>query len=74
MGDQVKIDKTLFHDRLSLLHTTWKNDNRAKDGIFHGANSIVVVMGKAEEAGAYQKNGALQVCTTAATERCHPRC
>jgi len=62
MGDQVKIDKDAFHDRLSSLMSQWKNDKRSGDALFGGAGSIAIVMGKTDEAAGFQKNNAFQVC------------
>lgn len=59
--DEVKIDKDVFHDRLSAFIAAWKNDRRAGDALFNGAASMAIVMGKAEEAAGYQKNNAFHV-------------
>lgn len=61
MGDQVKIDKDAFHDRLSSLMSQWKNDKRSGDALFGGAGSIAIVMGKTDESAGFQKNNAFQV-------------
>ncbi|CCX06472.1 FACT complex subunit-domain-containing protein [Pyronema domesticum] len=53
MGDEVKIDKQLFHTRLGNFISTWKDTK--KNEAFAGAESIVVVMGKTEE-GPYSKS------------------
>lgn len=60
MGDEVKIDKTLFHSRLGSLISLWKDPK--KNDVFNGAESIVVVMGKTAE-GPYSKSLALHVST-----------
>lgn len=57
----IKIDKNLFHERLSHLISAWKADKRAGDALFHGASSILVLMGKTEEAAQFQKNNAIHV-------------
>lgn len=58
MGDEVKIDKALFHARLSNLISLWKDPK--KNDVFAGAESILVVMGKTAE-GPYSKSLALHV-------------
>ena len=60
MGDIV-INASVFFERLSALYASWKQDKRSSDGIFGGADSIVVVTGKAEQESVYQKNNALHV-------------
>ena len=60
MGDIV-INADVFFERLSALYASWKQDKRSSDGIFSGADSIVVVTGKAEQESVYQKNNALHV-------------
>ena len=58
----VKIDGKLFQDRLSQLVNAWKADKRSADGgVFGGVSSIVVMMGKVEEAPEYGKNNAMHV-------------
>jgi len=61
MAEEIVINKQTFFDRLSTFYTAWKSDKRAGDVSFGGAASIVIVAGKAEEAGTYQKNNALHV-------------
>ncbi|KAB8356399.1 hypothetical protein FH972_023982 [Carpinus fangiana] len=61
MGDAVQIDKNLFHDRLSAFLTRWKNDKRSGDVLFGGVSSIVIIMGKSDEAGSFHKTGAMQL-------------
>ncbi len=56
---EIKIDSKAFQERLSHFATAWKNDLRAKDGLFGGVSSILIMMGKAEEAAEYHKNNAL---------------
>ncbi|KAK2003195.1 FACT complex subunit [Colletotrichum falcatum] len=57
---EIKIDSKAFHERLTRLAGAWKNDLRSKDGnIFHGASSIVVMMGKVEEVPELHKNNAM---------------
>jgi nucleosome binding factor SPN SPT16 subunit len=58
MGDEVKIDKQLFHTRLGQFVSTWK-DSKKNEG-YAGAGSIVVVMGKTAE-GPYSKSLSLHV-------------
>lgn len=59
MGDEVKIDKQLFHTRLGNLISLWKDSK--KNEAYGGVGSIVVLMGKTEE-GPYSKSLALHVC------------
>ena len=61
MGDEITIDKTIFHDRLSSFINQWKNDKRVGDALFSGAESIVLLVGKASETGTYSKTTAFQV-------------
>ena len=61
MGDEITIDKVVFHDRLSSFINQWKNDRRAGDALFNGADSIVLLVGKASEANTYNKTTAFQV-------------
>lgn len=56
----MKIDKQVFQERLGQLISAWKTDKRSGDAVFGGVGSIVVILGKAEDAG-YQKNNALHV-------------
>lgn len=59
MGDQIKIDKGVFADRLSHFYSSWKADKRAGDAVFNGASSVVILCGKAEESSSYMKHNAL---------------
>ncbi|UKZ77912.1 FACT complex subunit spt16 [Trichoderma virens FT-333] len=56
---EIKIDSKLFQERLSHFVTAWKNDLRSKDGLFGGASSFVIMMGKVEEAPELLKNNAV---------------
>lgn len=58
---EIKIDKNLFQERLSHLYSAWKADKRSGDALFGGASSILVLMGKSEEAAQFQKNNAIHV-------------
>ena len=58
---EIKIDKTLFQERLSHFYSAWKADKRSGDTLFNGASSILVLMGKTEEAAQFQKNNAIHV-------------
>jgi hypothetical protein len=58
---EIKIDSKLFQERLSHLVTAWKNDLRSKDGLFGGASSLVIMMGKVEEVPLFHKNNAMHV-------------
>ncbi|KAH6666749.1 FACT complex subunit-domain-containing protein [Halenospora varia] len=55
----IKIDKTLFQERLSHFVSAWKADKRSGDALFGGASSILVLMGKTEETVQFQKNNAI---------------
>lgn len=59
MGDAIKIDKTIFSNRLSSLYTTWRADKRAATPVFGGATSIVIIMGRTEDTNSFQKNNAM---------------
>ncbi|KUI61029.1 FACT complex subunit SPT16 [Cytospora mali] len=59
MSDAIKIDNKLFHERISHFINAWKADKRSGDALFGGASSIVVMMGKMEEAQGFQKNNAM---------------
>ncbi|MCJ1350719.1 MAG: FACT complex subunit spt16 [Icmadophila ericetorum] len=63
MSDEVKIDKQVFHDRLWQFISAWKADKRSGDGIFAGAGSIAILMGKIEDQNntTFRKNNALHV-------------
>jgi nucleosome binding factor SPN SPT16 subunit len=58
---EIKIDSKLFQERISHFVSAWKNDLRSKEGVFGGASSIVIVMGKMEDAPEYHKNNAMHV-------------
>ncbi|RMZ81270.1 hypothetical protein DV737_g2619, partial [Chaetothyriales sp. CBS 132003] len=59
MGD-IAINAALFFERLASLQAAWKQDKRSSDGVFNGADSFVVVTGKAsEQENVYQKNNTL---------------
>lgn len=65
MGDEVKIDKDTFNNRLSHFVSTWKGDKRqSNDALFGGVGSIVVLLGRNEESASLQKNNAMHVCAT----------
>ena len=61
MSDEVKIDKQVFHDRLSQFISAWKADKRSGDGLFAGAGSIAILMGKVEDQSGvtFRKNNAM---------------
>jgi nucleosome binding factor SPN SPT16 subunit len=56
---EIKIDKQLFHERLSHFYSSWKADKRSGDAVFAGAGSILVLMGKTEDTAMFQKNNAI---------------
>ncbi|KAK7888368.1 FACT complex subunit spt16 [Exophiala xenobiotica] len=58
MGDIV-INADTFFERLSALYNSWKADKRAGDGSFGGADSIVILTGKADQDTQYTKSNAL---------------
>lgn len=58
---EVKIDSKLFQERISHFVTSWKNDLRSKDGLFGGANSIVITAGKADDSVDISKSTAVHV-------------
>ena len=65
MGDEVKIDRETFNNRLSHFVSTWKGDKRqSNDALFGGVGSIVVLLGRNEESQAFQKNNAMHVGAT----------
>ncbi|TGZ82797.1 SPT16-domain-containing protein [Ascodesmis nigricans] len=57
MGDEVQIDKQVFHNRLANLIATWKDPK--KNDIFGGVEALVIVLGKTQD-GPYSKSLALQ--------------
>jgi hypothetical protein len=61
MAESIVINADAFFDRLTHLYNLWKSDKRASDGSFGGADSIVVLAGKAEQESSYQKHNALHV-------------
>lgn len=61
MADGIVINAKNFHDRLAALYNAWKADKRSSDGTFAGADSLVIVTGKADEETVYHKNNAIHV-------------
>jgi hypothetical protein len=61
MAESIVINADAFFDRLTHFYNLWKSDKRAGDGVFGGADSIVVLAGKAEQESSYQKHNALHV-------------
>jgi nucleosome binding factor SPN SPT16 subunit len=62
MGEQIEIDKALFSTRLSSFYSAWKADKRSgSNQVFAGASSILILMGRTEEANSFQKNNAMHV-------------
>ncbi|KAK2615761.1 hypothetical protein N8I77_002490 [Diaporthe amygdali] len=59
MSEAIKIDNKLFQERVSHFVNAWKADKRSGDALFGGASSIVIMMGKMEEAQGFQKNNAM---------------
>lgn len=64
---EIKIDSRLFQERISHFASAWKNDLRANHGVFHDAQSILVMMGKVEEVPELHKNNAMHVSRLDAT-------
>jgi nucleosome binding factor SPN SPT16 subunit len=60
MADEVTIDKTTFHNRLSAFISQWKQDKRNGDTLFAGASSIAIVMGKSDDSQGFTKTSAMQ--------------
>lgn len=60
MGDEVSIDKAQFHSRLNTLVTQWKGDKRSGNNVFGDVGSIVLVMGKSDEAAGFHKANGTQ--------------
>lgn len=60
MADEVSIDKTTFHNRLSAFISQWRQDKRNGDSLFAGASSICIVMGKSDESQGFTKTSAMQ--------------
>lgn len=58
---EVKIDSKLFQERIGHFVTSWKNDLRSKDGLFSGANTIVITAGKVEDSVDISKSAAVHV-------------
>ncbi|PWY78389.1 SPT16-domain-containing protein [Aspergillus sclerotioniger CBS 115572] len=59
MAEEIVIDKTTFFNRLSSFYNAWKADKRSSHAIFGGVSSIVILMGKTDEANSFQKNNAM---------------
>ncbi|GAB1211084.1 FACT complex subunit spt16 [Aspergillus terreus] len=59
MSEEIVIDKNAFFNRLSSFYSAWKADKRSSHGLFGGVGSIVILMGKTDEANSFQKNNAM---------------
>jgi nucleosome binding factor SPN SPT16 subunit len=70
----IKIDGKAFQERINHFATAWKNDLRSKDGLFGGASSIVIAMGKVEEVPEFHKNNAMHVRLTSSLPKCRWSC
>ena len=60
----VQVDATAFFDRLQSLYNLWKADKRSGSGgneLFGGADTIIILTGKAQEDTVYAKNNAMHV-------------
>lgn len=62
MAEEIVIDKSTFFNRLSSFYGAWKADKRSSHANFGGVSSIVILMGKTDEANSFQKNNAMHVC------------
>lgn len=62
MAEEIVIDKSTFFNRLSSFYNAWKADKRSSHANFGGVSSIVILMGKTDEANSFQKNNAMHVC------------
>lgn len=58
---EIKIEKGVFQERLGHFISAWRADKRSGDNLFNGASSIVILMGKTEDAAQFQKNNAVHV-------------
>lgn len=65
MGDAIVINSDTFFERLGHLYTAWKADKRGGDALYGGAESLVVLTGKAVQENSYLKNNAFHVSNTA---------
>jgi len=61
MAEEIIIDKGNFFNRLSSFYAAWKADRRSGNAVFGGVGSIVILMGKTDEANSFQKNNAMHV-------------
>ena len=61
MAEEIVIDKNAFFNRLSSFYTAWKADKRSGNAVFGGVGSIIILMGKTDEANSFQKNNAMHV-------------
>ncbi|PLN77876.1 transcription elongation complex subunit [Aspergillus taichungensis] len=59
MADEIVIDKAVFFNRLSSFYAAWKADKRSNNAAFSGVGSIIILMGKTDEANSFQKNNAM---------------
>ncbi|KAL2218345.1 global transcriptional regulator, cell division control protein [Thermoascus aurantiacus ATCC 26904] len=59
MAEEIVIDKGNFFNRLSSFYAAWKADRRSGNAVFGGVGSIVILMGKTDEANSFQKNNAM---------------
>lgn len=64
MAEEIVIEKNTFFNRLSSFYTAWKADRRSGNAVFGGVGSIIILMGKTDEANSFQKNNAMHVCLT----------
>ncbi|OJK03321.1 hypothetical protein ASPACDRAFT_76395 [Aspergillus aculeatus ATCC 16872] len=59
MAEEIVIDKNTFFNRLTSFYSAWKADRRSNNATFGGVSSIVILMGKTDEANSFQKNNAM---------------
>ena len=61
----IQVDPNAFFERLQALYNSWKADKRSgtgnENGVFGGADTIVILTGKAAEETVYAKNNAVHV-------------
>lgn len=68
------IDRTTFFNRLTGFYAAWKADKRSGNAVFGGVGSIVILMGKTDEANSFQKNNAIHVCCISTLPYIHISC
>ncbi|KAA8647532.1 chromatin-remodeling protein SPT16 [Aspergillus tanneri] len=59
MAEEIIIDRSTFFRRLSSFYSLWKTEKRSGHTVFGGVGSIIILMGKTDEANSFQKNNAM---------------